>query len=176
MGVMVMLCEVCQKNEANFHIAKVINGVKEEKHVCEQCAKNLEGINILSDMNFSSNFSFQNILSGFLDYMNTSTKTSLPSQVTCKNCGTTYREFKESGLLGCSDCYNTFNDSIIPILKRVQPSVEHSGKIPVKSGKGIMAKKELEKLKEELQKAIALEEYEKAANLRDKIRDLGQQS
>lgn len=169
-----MLCEICEKNEANFHIAKIINGVKEEKHVCEQCAKTLEGINLLSDMNFSTDFSFQNILSGFLDYMNTSTKTSLPSQVVCNSCGTTYREFKESGLLGCSECYDTFKNTVIPILKRVQSNIEHHGKIPVKGGREIMAKKELEKLKEELQRAIALEEYEKAAELRDKIRNFGQ--
>lgn len=170
-----MLCEICQKNEANFHIAKIINGVKEEKHVCEYCAKNLEGINLLPDMNFSSNFSFQNLLSGFLDYMNTSTQTNLPSQVVCNNCGTTYREFKESGLLGCSSCYSIFNNTVIPILKRVQPSTEHHGKIPVKGGKEIMLKKELQKLKEELQRAIAMEEYEKAAEVRDKIRNIEQQ-
>lgn len=171
-----MLCEVCKKNEANFHIAKIINGVKEEKHVCEHCAKNLEGINILSDMNFSSDFSFQNLLSGFLDYMNTTTKTSLPSEIACSTCGTTYREFKNSGFLGCSHCYNTFNDTIAPILKRVQPRTEHYGKIPVKGGKEILVKKELRKLKEELQKAIALEEFEKAAEFRDKIRSIEQQS
>lgn len=170
-----MLCEVCKKNEANFHIAKIINGVKEEKHVCEHCAKSLEGINLLSDMNFSSNFSFQNLLSGFLDYMNTTTQSSLPSEVVCSTCGTNYREFKNSGLLGCCDCYKTFNDTILPILKRVQPRTEHHGKIPVKGGKEIAAKKELKRLKEDLQKAIALEEFEKAAELRDKIRSLEQQ-
>lgn len=171
-----MLCEICQKNEANFHIAKIINGVKEEKHVCEHCAKSMEGMSLLPDMNFSSNFSFQNLLSGFLDYMNTSTQSNLPSQVVCDNCGTTYREFKNSGLLGCSNCYNVFNNTVLPILKRVQPSTEHNGKIPVKGGKEIMVKKELQRLKEELQRAIAMEEYEKAAELRDKIRSLEQQS
>ncbi len=167
-----MLCEKCKKNEANFHITKIVNGVREEEHLCEICAKENNTMSMLQDIDFSPSFSFQNILSGFMDYMNTTTESKLPSEVVCKECGTTYRGFKETGLLGCGNCYSTFKTTIIPIVKRVQVSTEHNGKIPVKSGGEILKKKELIRLKEELQKAIALEEYEKAAELRDKIRDL----
>lgn len=167
-----MLCEICKEKEATLHLTKIVNGVKEERHICEDCAKKEKGINIINDLNISPSFSFQNILSGFLDYMNSSTSSNISNEIVCENCGKTYREFKESGLLGCENCYSVFKSSVLPIIKRVQLSTEHCGKIPVKSGKYIIKQKEIIKLKEELQKAIAIEEYEKAAEIRDKIKEL----
>lgn len=167
-----MLCQVCGKKEANFHMTKIINGTKEEKHICDECAKTVEGGSLLNDINFNNKFSFQDILSGLIDYMNPSTKTDLPSETSCEVCGTTYRNFREKGLLGCSECYSTFKTTVDPVVRRVQPSLEHRGKIPKTSGRQILLKREILRLKEELQKAISLEEFEKAAEIRDELRRL----
>lgn len=174
-----MLCEICNKNEATVHITKVINGVKEEKHVCENCAGSVEGIDLVKDMNFAPALNFQNVISGFLNFMNQGS-TSLPqdrlSRLVCENCGTTYDEFMKTGLLGCDHCYSIFNDAVMPVLRRVQTSTEHHGKIPTRAGKDIAKEKQLETLKKDLQKAIEAEEFEKAAELRDKIRDINKDS
>lgn len=169
-----MICQVCKENNANVHITKIVNGVKQEFNICERCAKEKEGINIgfSSDLSFPSDFSFQNILSGIMDYVNQSNMNTRAVEPKCEVCGTTYSEFKRQGLLGCSECYSTFTSTLNPLIKRVQGNTEHIGKLPKKSGKDIMEKKKLLKLKEELQKAIAEEEYEKAAEIRDKMREL----
>lgn len=167
-----MLCENCQKNEATVHFTQIINGKKQELNICESCAKETQGFEVPGDMGFGGPFSFQNILSGIMDYMSPAQQISKAQVLTCKNCGTTYNEFKRSGLLGCSECYKSFSPTITPVIKRVQGNLEHVGKIPQKLGKDIMEKKRLSKLKEDLQKAIANEEYEKAAQIRDSIKAL----
>lgn len=170
-----MLCSMCKKNEANVHITKIINGKKEEYILCQDCAKqfnNLDKFSLINNSSFMPHFSVQNILTGMLDYINDGVKTNNSSSVTCKFCGTTYDEFKQKGTLGCDKCYEYFKPIVMPIVKRVQGNIEHIGKIPKKSGKEIINKKNLLSLKMDLQKCIAEEEYEKAAEIRDKIRNL----
>lgn len=165
-----MICDICKKNEATVHYTKIINGVKQELNICDKCAKETEGID--GEFSFGTPFSFQNLLSGIMDYMSYPTGVTKPAEVKCKNCGTSYSDFKRTGLLGCSECYKTFGNTLEPVIKRVQGHVEHTGKLPKKMGKDIIEKKKLLKLKEDLQKAIAAEEYEKAAQIRDTIKSL----
>ncbi|WP_125153890.1 UvrB/UvrC motif-containing protein [Clostridium rectalis] len=167
-----MLCEMCKKNKANVHITRIINGTTKQANVCEECAKQMSGFNISADMNVNSPFTFQNILGGIMDYINQPTQDNIDSISICENCKTTYKDFRETGLVGCSECYEKFNNMIMPVVRRVQGSIEHSGKIPKKFGKDILYKKKVNKLKEELQKAIAVEEYERAAEIRDMIKSI----
>lgn len=167
-----MLCDICKKNNATVHVTKIINGVKQEFNICEECAKKTEGIGINETMDFSTPFSFQNILSGIMDYLYESPQNINTLEPVCKNCGITFADFKNNGFLGCSECYENFRATLIPVIKRVQGNVEHIGKIPEKSGKAILERKNLERLKAELQQCIKNEEYEKAAEIRDKIREI----
>lgn len=167
-----MLCDKCKKNNASVHIVKIINGDKQELNLCEDCARQNNEIDITDTFKFDNTFSFQNILSGLVDYFNQGQNGNKPTQASCPICGTTYSDFKKRGLLGCDNCYRYFNSDLIPVIKRVQGNTEHIGKVPLKAGKDIVEKRRLIKLKEELQKAILMEEYEKAAKLRDEIRAL----
>jgi protein arginine kinase activator len=167
-----MLCESCKQNEATIHISKIINGVKSEANLCHECAGKNQEFNLVSDMDIMTPFAFPNILSGLMDYVNKSNKSSNNIELKCENCSMAYKEFKESGLLGCSQCYEYFKPAILSVIKGVQGNIEHLGKIPKKSGKELMQKRKLLQLKEDLQKAITLEEYEKAAEIRDEIRKL----
>lgn len=167
-----MLCEMCKQNNASVHIVRVINGVKQTLNICESCAKQSQGFAFNGEAKLESPFTFQSMLSGLVDYINQSHHSIKNTETICPSCGMTYGEFKQKGLMGCGTCYKQFNSIITPVIKRVQGSNEHVGKIPVKSGKEIMEKKRLLSLKEELQKAILEEEYEKAAQLRDMIREI----
>jgi protein arginine kinase activator len=167
-----MLCDNCKKNEANVHITRISNGVKQEMNLCEKCAKEMGGFGISGEVDFSSPFTFQNILGGIIDYINQPSESEIAYEPVCKNCGMTYSEFRNTGLLGCSECYKNFSSTLMPVVKRVQGNVEHVGKIPQKLGKGLIEKKKLIDLKEQLQAAILKEEYEKAAELRDKIKEI----
>ncbi|KEH92386.1 UvrB/UvrC motif-containing protein [Clostridium botulinum] len=171
-----MLCELCNKNEATIHITKIVNGVKKEANICSECAGKSEGFNLTSDMDIMAPFSFQNIIGGLMDYVNNTTKNNTVEEIKCKNCGASYREFKEKGLLGCSECYKYFSPAILSVVRGVQGNVEHVGKIPKKLGKDLIHRRKILNLKEQLQKAIALEEYEKAAEIRDKIKEIEKES
>lgn len=169
-----MLCNVCHKMHATIHFKHVSNNKIVEIHLCEDCAQE-KGINLFS-MDAAppgeQQFGLADLLAGFTD---------MPSPVIkekkivskCPNCGITYVEFKKSGRLGCSECYEVFNSQLLPLLKRLQGSIYHSGKTPGVKGKPEKRKSStLLELRHELKKAIDKEEYEKAAVLRDQIKKL----
>lgn len=167
-----MLCDICKKNEATVHITKIINGMQQEFNICEKCAKEKGEFGFVGQMDFSSPFTFQNILTGIMDYISNPNETQYNFDYSCKNCGITFKEFKRKGLVGCSECYKNFTEALNPIIKRVQGNLEHTGKIPSKAGKDIINKRKLLELKKSLQEAIATEEYEKAAQIRDAIKEI----
>lgn len=169
-----MLCDNCKKNEATVHIKKLINGAKQEYSLCDGCANELNEMSFvdISSIGLSNTFTVQDLLGGIIDYVNQSSQNATVNITTCKNCGMSYTEFKKTGLMGCSECYESFKASLIPIIKRVQGNIEHVGKIPKKSGREMMGKRQLLKLREDLNKAITSEEYERAAEIRDEIRGI----
>lgn len=163
-----MLCQSCSKRPAKIHLTKIINDEKKEIHLCEVCAQ--ENTQIGYDYPFTLN----NFLSSLFD-IGFPLKDSQIGQLgiyKCRGCGLTFEEFKKSGKFGCADCYSAFNDKLLPILKRLHGNVHHSGKLPQRVGGALKIKKEVERLKSQLNKAIKEEQYEKAAQLRDRIKEL----
>jgi len=158
-----MLCNECGKNEAKVHVTHIVNGKKTENHLCEECAKKSQSI-------FNSNFSMENLFSAMLNNA-FSGATYLPSKG-CSTCGMTYEQFINTGKFGCSDCIETFKPKLVPVIKNMQGYDTHVGKIPKRAGGSYKVQKDIEKLREELKQMIDQEEYEKAAKLRDKIRDM----
>lgn len=165
-----MLCENCNKNAATVHVTKILNEKKTELHLCEQCAKQSEGVP------FDTSFTINNFLTGLLDSMQDSAiKVDYIKTTKCDHCGMTYGKFKQLGRLGCAQCYNAFKEKLIPLIKRVQGSEIHTGKVPKRAGGSIRIRKEIKQLKGELEKTIRNEEFEKAAVLRDQIREMESQ-
>jgi protein arginine kinase activator len=161
-----MICENCNKNTATVHVTKILNDKKTELHLCEQCAKQSEGVP------FDTSFTINNFLTGLLDSIHDSPiKVDYIKTTKCDHCGMSYGKFKQLGRLGCSQCYNAFQEKLLPLIKRVQGSEAHTGKVPKRAGASILMKKEIKRLKAELEKAIRSEEFEKAAVLRDQIRE-----
>lgn len=165
-----MLCQNCNKREATVHIVRNINGNKTEIHLCDECAKQ-QDISLSMPFVVEEPMSIQNILESFFDMMSGVAPQSLSTKI-CPICNMSFDDFKRTGMFGCSNCYNTFKREAMPVIKRIHGNVQHTGKIPGRSGSEMKKKREIEALKEELKVAISNEEYEKAAVLRDKIRDL----
>ena len=90
----------------------------------------------------------------------------------CKKCGMTYSEFQKSGRLGCAGCYEAFESPIETTLRRIHGNAEHRGKVPETACEGISKKKKIEKLKADIAKAVAAEDYETAANLHKELKKL----
>lgn len=166
-----MICQNCNQKEANVHITKVINGIKTEMHLCEECAKQKNEFNSISYSGFGMPLSFQNILDGFVEAMDVTPK-YIKKEETCPSCGMSFEKFRETGRLGCANCYEAFEGKMIPLVRRIHGNIEHNGKIPRRTGGVLKVKKDIEKLREELKNAVNHEEYESAAKLRDEIKKL----
>lgn len=163
-----MRCQECGEQEAQVHVTKIINGEKKELYLCKECAEKIGGLD------FSGHFSFDNLLTGLLDDKFTPeqqinlSKTDLQ----CEACGLSYKEFSRKGKLGCDQCYNFFQDRLNKVLRKIHSSTEHTGKIPKRAGSRIKKKQKIEELNQQMDKAVEKEEFEKAAELRDKINEL----
>ncbi len=169
-----MLCENCGVRPATLHFTKIINDKKTEFHLCEQCAK--EKGEMMGDNDGFDSFSFHHLLSGLLNFdqvvNNDHSLKEEKEAIRCKTCGLTFSQFKKSGKFGCSDCYHYFEPHLEPIFRRIHGNTQHSGKVPLRSGKKIKQKKELNTLRTQLQQKITSEEFEEAAKIRDQIKEL----
>jgi protein arginine kinase activator len=165
-----MICQNCQERPATVHLTKIMNHEKTELHLCEICAKNVGNeLGII----FEPSFNFQNFIAGLLEGDITLYQQPNSNQeIYCHNCGLTFSDFTNSGLLGCGDCYHHFQTGLEPLLKKLHGSVRHIGKVPKRTGGKVRIRKEIEDLRTGLQQAISKEDYEKAAFLRDEIRRL----
>jgi len=154
------MCDACGKNPANVHVKKMVNGQVEEKHLCSQCAKE-QGL-------------FGQLFSPFAQMMAGMTGESVRPQVKgvkCSACGFDFSQFKETGLLGCPQCYQDFAPYLKPMIRRIQGGLTHLGERPGQEESN-PAQLELASLKKQLAQAVDQEEYEKAAELRDRIRQM----
>lgn len=156
-----------------MHMTKVINFQKTELHLCEFCAKEAgTELGILIEPNFS----FQNLIAGLLEGdLNFYQQPSSIKTLCCQNCGLTFSDFRNHGMVGCGECYRYFKVGLEPLLKKMHGSAVHTGKVPKRTGGKVRLRKEIEDLRRQLQQAIAKEDYEKAAHLRDEIRRLQQE-
>lgn len=163
-----MLCQQCQKREANVHFTQIINGKRVEMYLCGKCADER------GQFSFSPQLDLGDFLWNFSGFGGNAgyAQVGQPKEVRCKTCGMSFNDFRKTGKLGCANCYDIFRQNLDPILRRLHGSTKHTGKIPDAASNRIRTSDELEKLREKLTAAVHSEEYEKAAELRDRIRSL----
>lgn len=164
---MILLCQRCNEHEASVHLTKIINNKKTELYLCEECARELGHM----PLNTSDPFSFQNLLSGILN-PGLSSAFNREEEIKCESCGITYNEFTKTGLMGCSDCYDAFDENLIPLIKRIHGSNNHTGKVPKRKGGDLRIIRKIEDLREEMQRVVEEENFERAAEIRDEINEL----
>ncbi|UKS25624.1 UvrB/UvrC motif-containing protein [Paenibacillus sp. HWE-109] len=163
-----MVCQECGKRPATLHFTKIINGDKNEFHICENCARE-KGEMIPGT---SNGFSIHNLLSGLLDFEPSSLSAAKSQAIRCENCGLTYSQFSKLGRFGCGSCYQSFSEKLDPLFKRVHGNIVHVGKVPKRSGGIIQCKREVDTLKKDMMACIEAEEFEEAAKIRDQIREI----
>lgn len=182
-----MLCDNCGKREANVRYTENINGRRRELNLCEECSRKLG----IGQMDFSMPVDFSSFLGGFMDEL-TSQSNFMPMFNTikenrCNNCNSTFDDIINTGMLGCENCYNEFSDELDPIIKRLQGSNRHIGrvgkivdneikeKINKAANKNTKKEEKVDKkllLQRDLEQAIKEERYEDAAKIRDQIKEL----
>jgi protein arginine kinase activator len=166
---MFMKCDNCNKN-ATVHLTEIKGGKKLEKHLCEQCAAQNEGLPVKSHMPINE------LLTNFVMAHSGLQKETAGG---CDQCGITWAEFRQSGLLGCAQDYHVFEKDLTPLLTRAHERMTHHvGKVPTRrGGTGVPIKRQVDmtRLRKELSKAVEAEDYERAAKIRDQIRLAEQQ-
>lgn len=167
-----MLCDRCKKNPASVYMQQIVNGLKVETNLCQECASN-------GDLSMGIDNFFQGLLGSLLASNITKESGSIMTfgdapfdEQTCPNCKMTQHEFRDKGRFGCVQCYEVFGTQLLKIFGSIQTHNEHSGKIPHRSGAGLNLARKLEDLRRQQQDYVAAEEYERAAAIRDEIRQL----
>lgn len=144
-----MKCKSCGKIAKSYTLTR--NGTEITVELCESCYKRLYGDDGFSD--------------------------ETPIKKECPACGTTYEEFRRSGLVGCAECYNAFRAEIIPMLGYLQRSAHHVGKVPVEAGEAYDNLRELivqqGMLREELEQAERNRDGVRAVQLRMRLDEIG---
>jgi len=162
-----MKCDICKKREATVHLTEIINDKVSKLHLCEKCAKE-------KGDQMQSHFGLTDLLSGLMDMGPVMGDEPLKVKASpkCDMCGMTYQDFQKKGKLGCGECYEKFNKPLSELLRKIHGSDRHVGKMPFKGEKTVKEQEDLKRLKDELNKMIQQEEFEKAAVLRDRIKEL----
>lgn len=177
-----MLCDNCGKKEANVHYLRNINGVKKEMNLCEECSKKLG----ITDIGFNMPIDFSSFFGEFLeDFVNSDFMPLIEEkkELRCDGCNSTFEDIAREGKFQCPKCYETFEEEIDSIIKRIQGSNRHVGRLGKGTSKSLNVqnveqtntnkeKNELEELKQKLKQAIKEEKYEEAAKIRDEIKKL----
>ena len=161
-------CTHCSK-PATLHITELQNGNVQALHLCESCAQEY-----LSNPAGQSSEPVEDadLLAEKLAEVTSEEELSQLDQLTCPNCGITFREFRSQGRLGCPHDYIAFRRELMPLLENIHGETQHSGKLPKRAPHASRRQYKLIKLRSELRTAIEDEQYEKAAGLRDQIQTL----
>jgi len=154
-----MVCDICKKTDATVYLAKIVGGKLLKANLCESCAKE-KGVEA------SAGFD-EDLLVG----LGADIKIESPG-AQCSVCGFSQADFKKTGRLGCSACWETFETGLASLLKAMHKGDHHVGKVPAKAMHTLVLSGKIRELSEQLDKAVAEEKYEDAAQLRDEIREM----
>lgn len=163
-------CQLCSK-DATVHLTQILNSQIVKVDLCESCAKEL---GVTDPYGFSLTELLQKIddKSGGKVLGPAALQAEKPSVAVCDTCGFTQSDFKRRGRLGCSDCYESFEHLLKPLLKDMHADVAHVGKVPQRMMNRLRYRQQIRELESDLQTAVAEERYEEAARCRDRIAQL----
>jgi len=160
-----MLCEQCKELEARVHLTQIVEHAVTHVHLCERCAAE-RGIE-------TSTPEPKTALGDFLQAVQQQAAQLPGDAARCAYCGTSLRDFRASGRLGCPHCYGAFEQSLRELLRRVHGSTRHQGWQYEHRDPDLLTREQrLHELRSKLQRAVADEAFESAATLRDEIRGL----
>jgi protein arginine kinase activator len=163
-----MLCQDCKKREATVHLTQIVNNEKQTLSLCKDCAA-ARGFHSPLD---NVPFPLADILSGLAESVSPARMSKSTENLICDSCGTSFDEFARKGRFGCGECYVKFRPLLESIMRKIHGASLHRGRNPessTASKETALPIKEEERLGEELKKAIESEDFERAAELRDKL-------
>lgn len=143
-------------------MTQIVGDKMQKVDLCEECAKT-------KGVNDPAGFSLADMLLG-LGASQEMEQAGGGEEIKCPACGFTQADFKKAGRLGCADCYSTFAEGLEGLLKSMHKGTKHLGKIPQVLQQSRDLADRLKSLQKKLDKAVAAENFEEAAGLRDEIK------
>jgi protein arginine kinase activator len=158
-----MLCQRCKKTTATVHITDITEANENvERHLCERCAEQ-EGV-----MQKTSMEPLNELLTNFVLGQ---AGAAAVDDLRCESCGMTFADFRSQGVLGCPADYEVFGKLLDPLISQAhEGATHHTGHIPAGRPATEIREHELIRLQRELDSAVAREDYESAARLRDQLK------
>ncbi len=163
-----MKCQKCQK-QATFHITDLTGDDLLALHLCPDCAK----LYLKTDESPDDAPTMSGVLQQQLKPLEQAAEDlrELDSKE-CPICGISFFEFRQSGRLGCPHDYVFFGSELEPLLVNVHGDNQHIGKQPKRGVRDTESQTELIRLRRQMKEVVEQEEYEKASELRDRIRKI----
>lgn len=172
-----MVCQDCKKREATYHLTQIVNNEKTSLSLCKECAAARGFHSPLESMPFP----LADILSNLASKQPGSVDLQAAADLTCDECGLTFGDFTRQGRFGCGKCYDAFRGQLELIMRKIHGASMHLGRTPEpftregSEGSNLpIPVKEEERLEAELKKAIDGEDFERAAEIRDKLKVIKQ--
>lgn len=171
----VTMCEECGVNEACYTISVMMGGEITQRHLCADCMAKM-------NMNLAAG-NIKHLLSAIMSAITGSAEEAANAAVpenaaedaaapVCERCGTTLSQFVKSGKLGCPQCYKAFREQLTPMLQQIHGRVQHAGRQPLHDEAAQRRRAVYDRLSRQLEQAVAVEDFETAAVLRDQLRHL----
>ena len=157
-----MVCDVCKANQATVFLTQIVDGKMQKVNLCESCSKE-------KGVTDPTGFALADLLLG-LGAAQEIEKGGAVQR--CPACGFTQADFKKTGRLGCSVCYDTFSEGLSGLLKAMHKGTTHVGKIPARLMRSLELGARIKQLQRDLDKAVTDENYESAAEIRDQLKEL----
>jgi protein arginine kinase activator len=170
-------CELCGEEPATMHLLRVVDGNITHTHLCASCAEQMaaeqtEGLALVLAVPSVLRRVVKKASAEGLD--KPEGRSIDHEDDFCGVCGTTVSDLKESGLVGCANCYRVFADHLESIVRREAEPVEHLGKVPLRGPETDVLRHEMMRLERMLRELVEHERYEEAAGVRDRLSELGQ--
>lgn len=180
-----MLCENCKEREGVFQVTTVSGGTTRKIQLCEKCAaeRGVEQVPAPPPQIGELLQKVQQQMSsaaaaGAGAVPGAGAGSALGAAVArdqgrCAFCSATLGDFRATGRLGCAHCYGAFESSLRELLRRVHGSARHTGhRYEAPKPDDLQRRSTVVELRDRLRKAIETEQFELAADIRDRLRVL----
>jgi protein arginine kinase activator len=167
-------CEKCDR-PATHKFTRIVNGEVADFYFCQEHAAQFSPLQTQSAL---SQLDLTQLLAGLLKTeqgQKAGATETAAAELKCRTCGLSFRQYRQTMRLGCGDCYGSFEKQIREDLRRYHGTVRHVGRQPQAAGGEGSHNEAVEALKKRLTLAIQDEDFELAAQLRDQIRQIGDQ-
>lgn len=154
------MCDVCNQKKATVYLTQIVKGEMQKVNLCESCSKEK---GVTDPIGFA-------LADKLLGFGHGEKIESQPQERTCSACGMPQTTFRKTGRLGCAKCYDVFGEGMDNLLKAMHKGIRHTGKVPARAALQPPGAGRLPELRAALEEAVAAEQFEEAARLRDEIR------